>query len=480
MPTFNLIGPSYIEQSINIDAQKTVNMYIIYDKSSPKQISFAPFPGLKKEIELNSTKNGVRSLYAYLNNLYSVCGDSVYSLDSLLNKTKIGKLDTDQSLISVSNNTTQLFLVDGNAGYVYTFSTGEFVKVTDQYFPSDPLMIAYLDGFFAVCVRNSNIWYLSAQGDATTWPQGSNALLESRPDTFMGIATINQRVILFGHISCEIWYNAGNADFPFSRNNNLIFEYGCAASGSIAKGFGQLFWMAADQNGVSSVMMTDGGTPNKISTEAIEVKLRNAVKVDDAIGFSFKEAGHVFYLLTLPTENITFLYDLTASSDLQMQCWYNVEMLDGNYYIAKSHAYFFGKHLVGSSISPTIYELSNKHYTNDGEAIKRERISTHLVAADDNYISISKLQISTQSGVCNPNPMGDEPNIFLSISNDLGHTYGRENKIKMGKIGQYKYKAMIYNIGTNYSYTFKIKHYDPTPLFITGASIEYMVNKSDN
>ena len=236
-------------------------------------------------------------------------------------------------------------------------------------------------------------------------------------------------------------------------------------------------------------MMSDGGKAVRISTPSIDWKIQNYRVVNDAYGFSFNQDGHAFYLITFPTENVTWLADLTVRDEEGYPSWTNMSMLNGDRLMASCHTYFLpnGVHLVGNNSGPEILRFSTQIYTNFGgydnngnpvaQDIKRTRIGPTFYLSNYNRFFIHKFEADFEGGVglANPtsqNPSGYDPQVFLSISYDDGHTFGNSCRASLGKMGQYKARMYWYARGYARSFIAKLEVYDPVRAFLMGASLK--------
>ncbi|NBV89482.1 MAG: hypothetical protein EBR88_08245, partial [Betaproteobacteria bacterium] len=103
---------------------------------------------------------------------------------------------------------------------------------------------------------------------------------------------------LFGTNSVEVWYDSGAAQFPLERIQGAYNELGCAAPYSAAKMDNGLFWLGSDARGGGMVYRANGYTGQRISTHAVEYAIQSYANISDAIGYTYQQDGHSFYVLT--------------------------------------------------------------------------------------------------------------------------------------------------------------------------------------
>lgn len=482
MVEFPIVTQTYQERSPEMDTRKVVNYYVSYDQEGTKPLMYNPTPGYVINYVLNLSSNGVRQIYSDQNSAYSYClaiaADTIYLLSTGVRSTPVGQLRTSGGFVGITSSTSQVLIVDGAAGYVYDINAETLTQINSDNFPSSPLDCVFFNNYFVVCQAQSNQWFISAAGDALTWNSQNNIVFNAKADTLQGVAAVNNSLFIFGNYTTEIWYPQAQGTFPFTYNTNLLFEYGCIATGSIAEGQGILIWLAGDKNGVGSIYMTTGSTPEKISTQAVDLAIRNYAVVSDAIGFIYKEAGHIFYQLTFPTANVTWYADITPTNGGIR--WFNLESQDGGAHIASCHTFFNKKHLIGSSESSVIYNLSSNLLTDNGTAVHRYVQGPSLMLPAYNRLRVVNFEVNFQGGSGNANNPGENPLAYLSVSSDEGHTFSLTKRpTEIGKIGEYRYRAQWYGLGMMRSFTPRIDVYaGNVPYYILGAKIVYDEGKS--
>jgi len=125
------------------------------------------------------------------------------------------------------------------------------------------------------------------------------------------------------------------------------------------------------------IMQMEGYLPKRISTHAVENTLANEY-IDDAVAWTYQLEGHECYVVSFPTLNLTWVYDVTTTM------WHKwLYVTNGNVYErhrGNCSAVFQGLVLCGDYANGKIYELDRENYTDDGQTIRRLRRAPHLVA----------------------------------------------------------------------------------------------------
>lgn len=479
---FPLVGEYNKRSSPQYDTQDTVNMYVATDETGRKSMALQPLPGRELASEVESSSNGMRDKgeYVFGDYLYLVIGNTVYARTAGGTNLIIGYLSTNDRFISWENNTTQLAIVDGSYLYIYTPSTGVFQTVTDIQgigFPTNPIMVYYQDGRFVICFEDSNQFFYSNQGNGANggWDAENFFVMQSRPVTAKGVSGSNERLFLFGTFAVEVWQPPTYPNLlPFIRDNNFNYEFGLLASGSVCKGVddthkGQpvisfVYWLSSNRNGVGSFVLSTGGQPVKISSEAIDILLKSFTAPQECISFVYKENGHVFVQNNFRTDDTCLVVDLNTGM------WFRRERINGSLYPVNAHAFFQGEHYVGDYLNPNLY-IQSTTITNDaGESIMRKRVTQTFQM--DTYVRIvgNQFSIDMQMGTV---AQGVTPYVFLSVSTDGGISYGSPVAASMGQVGEYKWRAYWLGLGIGYQFTFKIECAEDLEVYFFGAMFEY-------
>lgn len=223
-----------------------------------------------------------------------------------------------------------------------------------------------------------------------------------------------------------------------------------------------MYWLGDDR----VVYKLEGYLPAKVSTHAIDERIRQFETVEDAFGFTYTEGGHFFYILTFPSGGETWVYDTAAQSWHQRSTGTKKERWRANAY-----ARFNMKNYVGDDRSGKVFEMSLETYTEDGSEILRTR-TTMPETANELPVFMSKLQVYLESGVGLITGLGSDPLIALSWSDDGGRTFTQPKFRSIGKIGGYAARVIWRRLGRFRNRIFKLSISDPVKVVIIDASAE--------
>lgn len=430
-------------RSVSFNAQRTVNLMVELDQSAKNVLGMFMTPGNTLFSALAT--GGIRGMWALDSFLYAVGGAVLYKVDTGGNATALGNVGPGTGPVSMEDNGAQLALMDAGLGFIYNTSTGVFGAITDPDFGGGSI-VQYFDSYFIVGPQGRQSFQISANGDGTNWVSSDIAPAEGRPDSLVSPLVANRQLWLFGDYSTEVFWNSGNADFPFERFDGGFMEMGTAAKYSPAKGDNTVFWLTKNHDGQGQVARANGYTPMIISSRALEYEFSTYERIDDAIGWVYQQAGHTFYNLTFPTAGKSWSYDV-AVQDPEL-AWHERSSYGLGRNVANCHAFFNGKHYVGDYRNGNIYELRNDVYAENDQPIVWERTGQY-VSDDGMPIAFSRFELDCETGVGLAAGQGSDPQIALDWSDDGGKTYGNKLFRSMGKIGANRTRVEWRKLGSS-------------------------------
>lgn len=458
------IGGAYKGPSSDVNAQRCVNLYPELDQLHAKTVAaLYPTPGLKTWVDTGAEVE-VRGLQVMGNKLYAVVGATLYEINNVGTATSKGTINTSTGIVQMATDGNELMIIDGSSGYVY--QDGALAGITDAGFPI-PGSLTYQDGYFIVTSKGTDEFFISAENDATSWDALDFGTAGGAPDNVLEILMDHRELWVFGSESTEVFYNSGNADFPFERVPGAFLEVGIGAVNSAFKEDNTVFWL--DHRGF--VIRAVGYAPKIISTRHIEFQIAQYATTSDAVGLAHTYKGHTFYVLTFPAERVTWVYD-TAT-----QLWHERASFPrdrrGNYHRWRANCYaqFAGKHIVGDFENGKLYELDRDTYKDNGEVIPRIR-AAQVIHKDRRRLFFNLLEIEFEAGVGLVTGQGSDPQVMLEWSDDGGHTWSNEHWVTIGKIGAYKNRARWKRMGRSRNRIYRVTVTDPVKTVMIGAYLD--------
>lgn len=466
------IGPSYTLQSVNVDCQRCVNMYPeINDLGTGKEheiACLAPTPGLR--VLLTLPKFPIRCEWRASNDeVFVVAGNGFYRIEAGFTYTELGTLNTDTGPVSIADNGIQVFTVDGTYGYVWDIDLGIFNIVTDPNFLGSA-QVTFQDGYFIFVKPNSEQFYISGL-NAVTFDALDIGTAEGSPDNLVGQISSNQNLYLFGTQSTEVFYNSGDADFPFSRIQGAVIDVGCAAAFSIQKlPGGALAWLGGDSTGQGIVYVMQGYQAKRVSTTSVEsvIRQRSSEEIAAARAWVYQQGGHIFYALNIPGNDSTWVYDV-STNQWHERTFLNLHSLERHR--ADCHAIAFGLNMVGDYQDGRLYTLDPDYFKDDTGSIARIRTAPHITKTLKRVFH-QQFQLDMETGVgIDGVGQGTDPQAILDWSDDGGNTWSNEHWAGVGAIGEKSARVMWRRLGPSRDRVYRVKITDPVKVVLIGADL---------
>ena len=469
-----ILGASYVARSINAADNRMVNMFPEATTDGGKTAGFLNrTPGLEF---LQTVGTGpIRALWAHQTNgsdFYVVSGTEVYKLTSLTGTpVKLGDV-SGTGPVSIADNGTQIFFACNGPSYIYNETTNVFAQITDPDFPG-AVTVGYLDGYFVFNEPSSQRVWVTSLLDGLSVDPLDFASAEGSPDGLVAVIVDHREAWLFGSDSVEVWYDAGNVDFPLARIQGAFNEIGCIAAYSVAKLDNGLFWLGTDARGQGIVYRANGYTGVRVSTHAIEYAIAQYGNISDALAYTYQQEGHAFYVLTFPSANATWVYDVST------QAWHERAGFDNGEFMrhrSNCQCNFEGNILVGDFQNGNVYKFNLDVYADNGGIQKWLRSWRALPTGANNLKRTAQhsLQLDAETGVGLNLGQGSTPEAMLRWSDDGGHTWSNEHWAQMGAIGQYGYRTIWRRLGMTLKLrdrVYEVSGTDPVKISVMGAEL---------
>ena len=293
---------------------------------------------------------------------------------------------------------------------------------------------------------------------------------DGAPDNLVSIIVDHREVYLLGETSSEVWIDAGLFPFAFQRIPGTNTQHGIAAKFSVARLGNSFAYVSRNVRGQAQIMMMNGYTPTRISTHAVENTLVDQY-IEDARAWTYQLEGHEVYVVSFPTLDLTWAYDVSTG---MWHKWLSVD----NQNVFHRHrgncqANFQNLNLVGDYANGLVYQLDQANYTDNGNEIRRVRRAPHMVS-DYQRQYFDELQIYFQPGVGLSNGLTDNenPQAMLRWSDDGGSTWSREYWVSIGTQGAYKNRAIWRRMGWARDRVFEVVVTDPINAVIIAANLK--------
>lgn len=466
-----ILGSTYVTRSINAANARMVNLFPEIVPEGGKEPAFLNrAPGLQLKLTVGS--GPIRGLWSYGGNMYVVSGNKLYKVTSNYIVTNLGAVSGTSGSVSMADNGTQLFIACNGPSYIYNSQTNVFQQISDGDFPGAGT-VCYIDGYFVFNEPNSQKIWVTSLLNGTDIDPLDFASAEGSPDGVVGIIADHRELWVFGTNSVEVWSNTGNPDFPFSRIQGAFNELGCVAAYSIAKMDNGLFWLGQDARGQGIVYRANGYMGQRISTHAVEWQIQQYGNLSDAIGYTYQQDGHSFYVLIFPTANTTWVYDVST------QAWHErAGFVNGEFTRHRSNCqvFFNNEVLVGDYQNANVYAFDLNNFSDNNNVQKWLRSWRALPTGQNNLKRTAQhsLQLDLETGVGLNLGQGNDPQVMLRWSDDGGHTWSNEHWVSIGKIGEFYRRAIWRRLGMTMKLrdrVYELSGTDPVKIAIIGAEL---------
>jgi hypothetical protein len=506
---------------VGANAQRAINLY---PENNPKGISPAPMThyqrpglvplGIQKTLgDFNADFNSDFFIYSSANYAaglgrgiytasngkgYCVIGQNVYAISSNFSLTLIGTLAfSNNNMVSMIDNGTTILLVDGSTiGYTINLATNAFAIYTDStgiFVGSNRVDV--IDGFIVGNILGTNSFFSTLNNVLTIDPTYI-AAKNNYPGPILSLGVSRRQLLLLGNFKSEIWYDAGNVGFPFAELPGASIEHGCIATYSWATEDINAYWLGQDLQGAGIVFKQTGYNTVRISNHALENSILSMIKtvgVSDAVGYTYQQGGHVFYGLTFPAGNQTWVYD--ASIGDSNLAWHQRAWTDSNgnlnrdRVIATANMYNLN---VGQDWEyGTLYELDRDTYTDTVNGVTGNisciRTFPHILAGAGNnpnnpLIEAEGKRIKFNNFIADIE-VGDVPldtnqapgQVFLRVSLDRGKSFGEPVPMNLGSPGQYLTEPKWQTLGIGRDVIFELSYSAIGSVALNGAWVDVHV-----
>ena len=365
-----------------------------------------------------------------------------------------------------------------------------------------------VDNYFVYNKPNSQQWSASNPLSPIT-NSLSFSSKDGAPDNLVSLIVDHREVYLLGEASSEVWVDVGSFPFPFQRIPGTSTQHGIAAKFSMSRVGNSFAYVSRNIRGQAQIMMMNGYIPQRISNHAVENTLTDQY-IDDAIAWTYQLEGHECYVVSFPTLDLTWVYDVAT------EMWHKWLWVDNNnvYHRHRGNcaSLFQGQVLVGDYANGQIYQLDKSNYTDNGQNIRRLRRAPHIVT-DLQRQYLEELQIQFQPGVGTTglssvnqgtfisSPYYIAPTDFLVVSptetlilglknsislsttttypqamlrwsSDGGSTWSNEHWVTIGQAGKYKNRAIWRRLGWSRDRVFEVVVTDPVNAVIISSNLK--------
>lgn len=457
-----ITGSSYQSRSKPLSSQQTVNWYPQYSDEGKENLVLMPFPGLKQAGDFDTPMVN-RGFWRMSEVLYQVKGNKLYSIDRYGEHTELGDLPNSDAC-DFADDGINMFIVTGGVVYHYSSTLKTLTRTLTDY--NGIKSVDFIQSFFIY--GGVKFLYVSKVGDGTVI-QGTVGA-EFKPDALVKLFVYGETIYAMGDRTVEAFYINAAASPPTSRLAGQVFNVGLKSRDSVASTDNYFYFLGDDY----SIYQSNAGVAQKISTDAISNFLQSANDISSAVGYTFTLQGQNFYCINVGGKSFILNESLgikgwfELSSGLVGGVWQGGDVID-----------CYGKNMVADTTNGKVYELDLDTYKNDGDPLKRTRVTRSINGDVFNMkgkrIQMSRLELIMETGVGLITGQGENPRIMIEISCDGGRTFKAGSWARVGRMGEHVIKVEFFSLLSFYDAMFKITTTDPVNYTIFSGTIDLRV-----
>jgi hypothetical protein len=299
--------------------------------------------------------------------------------------------------------------------------------------------VAQMDNYWAFSdYTDPARWFISRLMDPTDFDALDFAYSDAMPNVLERILGFRGQFWLMGQAGHEVWYDSGDADFPFRRQPGAVISHGSFTPRSEAIIDSSVWWLGVD----GIIYRSNGYNAQRVSTHAIEAVISSC---DTA--FAYLWGGHTFYCIT--QGNRTFEYDCAT------QVWHErSSSADGSARWKINCACPFGSsYLLGDSLSGRLFlPIRGEPTDGDGYNVIRQAVLPPLWA-NTRRAFCSRLEVEMETGTGTGDVTLDWTDVGSQFWNggprtmNAGAFYGDRHRVFTTRLGSFRQRT--YRITTH-------------------------------
>ena len=449
------IGPSYHLTDVKAAAQTAINCF-------PRKLDGDNWimESAEGTVDIATLSGEARGSRYVSSRWFVVVGTGFYEMQTVGTSVLLGTLNTYNGLVRISNNETQVAIVDGIWLYIFNLSTNIFTVVSSAGWRGSD-NVDEMDGYFIFAEPNTAQWYISAIDDGISFDALDFTSADAAPDLIVGHVVSHHQLWVGGEKSTEIWVDSGAADFPFTRYNAYPIDIGWVGKNAFCKAADTIFFVGKTERGTGIVYQVQGNQPLPVSNTAVEESLLTSTDLSGTRMFTWQPKGHEFVCVTAPGVETTWVYDARHKH------WHErAEWDDGWEPLEWTFVQSVGTQHYGGDLDGNIFRLDHDIYQLSGRTLVRERTWPHLVKPSLEPVSYHSLELSMRTGITGSGV------VTLEISNDGGNNFLPMLQRTLGAVGRWMQRVRWLGLGTAMNRVFRIRCSDNAPFSIYSAHVD--------
>jgi hypothetical protein len=458
MPTIPLGGHFYKAPSSNIASMECVNLYAFYpQKQTTSTVTLLSPAGITSATTAGSGSN--RGMDVFLDKPYYVQGNDLYRIDRTIDALGVASYSavqvngstsiTGSGKVFMANNGSdgnQMVIVDPDSSSqfnAWVYDGTNLTAISDADFDGPVSSVRYVDGYFSFTKKDDQKHFISELRDGTSYLSTDFSNAEASPDPLVGQEILNNEVILFGSETMQTLQNVGGSGYPFASVQGSIYRVGLSNANAVSEINDNLVFLGGQRDSTPSIWITNGGRPQKLSSEPIdnEISTYSDQEIADCYSWSYTQSGAQFVAFNFPSKKC-FVYDFTSGE------WHTRVSRDNSGTVVSNRisqvAFAYGELFVGDRLDNKVGYLNveaRDEYSSG--ALQRYFVTPPLDNGGMPFF-IDSIELVCETGVGLATGQGSNPLVSLSYSKDGGKTFSNKLERSIGAIGDYT-KRVIWN-----------------------------------
>lgn len=450
----NIVGGSTFGLFSKISAEQTWNMFI----SEGWIVNYAGFQKVLQDIQANGEGRGIFNSVRG-NFMMVVISSGVYTITNNLTITQRGTINTASGDVFIDENlSSQICIVDGQDAYIYNWADQSFTLQTLMFVaqPISPSYVCYHNSFFlfgsSAFSINPQYWYAFQRDTDKTISFVTQLSIQTKPDSALAIERLpghGNNVLVLGSTVAEVWTQVGGAE-NYRRIQSFNIDNGIVSTSTIASSDEWVCWLSQNENNSPAIMISDGSSSKKISTDGIDFRLSQIQFPAQSSAFFFRQDGHLFYQLTFynKVDNISLIYDFTT------QMFFNVSDENQGYHPARQLVFFNEKSYFISIKDGSLYAMDTNLFTYNynidpnvtGREIPRIRICKAIRMANSERFRVGQFTFWIEQGAITV-PALAQSEVNMSLSKNGGQSFGNIISRPLNNTAQFRNQIRWWRIG---------------------------------
>lgn len=509
-----IVGPAYSYPSKPVDCQECINFeclkvgsgqspykHMLVSTAGTKKIRFR-VRGTSEILDFLPTANAevsrIRGIHQCsvpfagdtLNGVVVVGSDAVWKLgppnsDFVCEIVRLGVIGDGSSPVSIvdaggesgSDIPQKIIIADGSTMYSVDMDTQAFVSLGNSV-PQRPSKLAFLDARVYMCGTNQNDGspsqrvYWSAINRPDQWGELDFVSASIKSDPVLAVAVAGNYLWMIGPETYEIWQttsSSGTLYSPIRKVSGVASGVGTVSGDSVASIASSVFFVGGGETG--RLHIYEGGSNGSIgviSTDAMSQEFATYGTLDDAVGMAWSDDGQVYYSVTFPSADVTWVYNVgqrywhkrKSTRDAEQHRWKIT-------CISPAYSMILG----ANGETGELYHVSRHYNDDDGEPIVRRRVAPHL-RSNGKLLRHASLELDLECGNALPYGQGSDPQVMLCALDGAGRIRREPRWKSSGTQGMYRRRVKWNRLGTAVDRCYEICVSDPIRWTIYGATIE--------